>query len=255
MTELLSGPPKDRKAKSRAVKRRTQPRRRKAMPDPWTVHTPLLSAAKQVALGSVPGAGKIYARTVAIIMGKHWESLTAVQREQLRVELEAEGYSGKESGRQQLIQFAVDGLTRLDHILERQSTTPVRPQVGQPKPPPTIPVSDLPKVIVQFDTASWPERGVLKLMGYAVGKSGLPADERRSILRQTYEVELVPSSAQVAAYLQGWGPPRSRQRLMAMRDSISRALRNAQSHRRADYSAAIADWEADLAWLTSTYRL
>ncbi|WP_425004481.1 hypothetical protein [Mycolicibacterium sp. S3B2] len=108
------------------------------------------------------------------------------------------------------------------------------------------------RLVISFDTGSWQPTGVLREMGYKVGKQGLSTTERREILRRVYSVELVAGSADAQGYVREWGPPASTARLAKMVNSIAAFSRNAK-RRNTDYSEAIADWEEDLDWLTETY--
>lgn len=105
---------------------------------------------------------------------------------------------------------------------------------------------------VNFDTGRWPETGVLKEMGYKVGKNGLPTAARRETLKQVLSVELVAGSEDVESYIQGWGAPGSSARVIKTYNAIASFSRNAQ-RRSTDYSEAIADWESDLDWIERTY--
>lgn len=105
------------------------------------------------------------------------------------------------------------------------------------------------QLVINIDTGSWPASGVLREMGYKVGKSGLGPSARRDILRAALTVELVATTTEAESYLREWGDPNSRRRA----SKIKRCLAGfAELHRnnRADYSEAIADWESDLAWFT-----
>jgi hypothetical protein len=109
------------------------------------------------------------------------------------------------------------------------------------------------KLIVQFDGGQWPVSGVLSEMGYRVGSSGLAEDERRRVLRDVFEVQLISSSPETNDYIQEWGPPQSSQRLAKMNRALSGFLDLARRRNSADMSGAIADWEADLAWLAKHF--
>lgn len=135
-------------------------------------------------------------------------------------------------------------------------STPTPPQ--EPDPEPDLDDHDINappfyQLVVDFDTGAWPTSGVLRQMGYNVGKQGLRPVERRKILRQVLHVELVAGSADARNYVHEWGPPASHQRLTKMCNSLAAFSRNAQ-RQDADYSEAIADWDEDLAWLTATYE-
>ena len=102
-----------------------------------------------------------------------------------------------------------------------------------------------------------PAIGVLKQMGYAVGRNGLAEGPRRVILRQVIEeVELVAASPESIDYVQEWGTPRSWQRLDKTDRTLAafiRLARRREQRTSADMSGAIADWEHDLDWLRNTY--
>ena len=108
------------------------------------------------------------------------------------------------------------------------------------------------ELIVNFDIGRWQTKGVLGAMGYQVGKNGLDKRTRRAILTETVEVRLVAASPEFVEYVRGWGAPKSRRRLTKIRDSI-RVFAQIRRSTRADYSAALADWDGDLAWLKATY--
>jgi hypothetical protein len=94
------------------------------------------------------------------------------------------------------------------------------------------------------------EIGVLSSVGYRVGKRGLSVAERRAILGRVYERELnLPLPAN---YLSEWGNPRTARRLQKMANTIA-ALTRARKRQAKDSSAAIDDWESDLAFLKQRY--
>lgn len=110
------------------------------------------------------------------------------------------------------------------------------------------------QLIVNFDTGKWQTTGVLGAIGYHVGRNGLDKRTRRAILAEAVQVKLVAASAEYAEYVSGWGAPNSKQRLVKIRDSIS-AFAKIRRTTRADYSAALADWDSDLDWLRATYQM
>jgi hypothetical protein len=116
------------------------------------------------------------------------------------------------------------------------------------------PAQRVQKLIVNFDTGNWQTTGVLGALGYHVGKNGVDKRTRRAILTEAVEVQLVAASHEFAQYVLGWGAPKSRQRKVKIRDSI-RAFAQVRRSARADYSAALADWDDDLAWLKAKYRV
>jgi hypothetical protein len=101
------------------------------------------------------------------------------------------------------------------------------------------------QLVVSFDAGNWPSSGVLSQMGYHVGKSGLGATARRQILQEVFAVELVATSAETESYIREWGSPKSVK-------PGSHPVRDVEP---LTCTEAISDWESDLAWMRSTYRL
>lgn len=93
-----------------------------------------------------------------------------------------------------------------------------------------------------------PKHGFMKHMGYTVGKQGLPASERRTILRRCFA-----SSVPVwfpEDYRDEWGLPETERRLRKMVDFLGGVMEWARA--RADWQTmqrAIEEWEADRTWL------
>lgn len=100
------------------------------------------------------------------------------------------------------------------------------------------------------------EASPLVKLEYRVGKThGLPVTTRRRILSEAFTLPQLPSAsfvdgvrpAKQREYMESWGGSRSRTRLrriawhLAMLVSMHARLRN--------HEVAVADWEADLAWL------
>lgn len=110
------------------------------------------------------------------------------------------------------------------------------------------------KMVVNLDTGKWQATGVLGALGYHVGKNGIDKRTRRAILTEAVEVELVAASPEYVDYVKGWGRPKSRQRVIKIRDSI-RAFAQIRRTAKADYSGALADWDSDLAWLKAKYHV
>jgi hypothetical protein len=97
----------------------------------------------------------------------------------------------------------------------------------------------------------WPEKGVLKILGYKVGNSGLPVLERYKILRRAFTGELPAGLSE--SYLIQWGSPSSSKRLKKMAESIAAFCRNAKRKNYHDVEKTISDWENDLEWLKDTF--
>ena len=110
------------------------------------------------------------------------------------------------------------------------------------------------KLIVNLDTGKWQTTGVLGALGYHVGKNGIDKRTRRAILTEAVEVNLVAASPEFVDYVKGWGAPKSRQRIVKIRDSI-RAFAQIRRSTKADYSSALTDWDSDLAWLKAKYQV
>src|SRR3954468_6429295 len=66
----------------------------------------------------------------------------------------------------------------------------------------TEPVETL---VIDGDGSLLPAHGILKEMGYRVGKSGLLPNERREILRRTFRVQLASPSGAASDYIAEWG--------------------------------------------------
>ncbi len=104
---------------------------------------------------------------------------------------------------------------------------------------------------VQYDDgAPLPAQGILKDMGYRVGKNGLLLHERREILRRTFRVYLDSNSDW---YVQQWGPRCSQARFNKMDRVLGGLAANAEKIRKNDMSEAIRNWREDQAWLRQTY--
>lgn len=102
----------------------------------------------------------------------------------------------------------------------------------------------------RFET--WNPEGVLKYMGYEVGKTkGLADNSRREILNAVFGAVLPPVNS--PGYIKKWGLPGTASRLERLANELARFARNGKRNRTADYSAAVADWEADLSYLYRRY--
>lgn len=99
---------------------------------------------------------------------------------------------------------------------------------------------------------TWNQEGVLKYMGYEVGKTkGLADHCRREILDAVFSAVLPPVNS--PGYVRNWGLPSTAPRLERLANELARFARNGKRNRTADYSAAVADWEADLKHLHRKY--
>lgn len=98
-----------------------------------------------------------------------------------------------------------------------------------------------------------PPHGVLKAMGYHVGKSGLNPKERREILWRTFRVQLVCGSDSADDYIREWGNRCSRLRLAKLDRTLGGLAANAERKTKTDMSEAIRDWREDQAWLRTKH--
>ena len=90
-------------------------------------------------------------------------------------------------------------------------------------------------------------RGILKHVGYTVGRESGTVAQRRSALRKAFTT--VFADAQLPRhYLEAWGGPSSAKRLYRMAASIA-AFGTLATGRSASLELAIGHWEEDLAWL------
>jgi hypothetical protein len=91
--------------------------------------------------------------------------------------------------------------------------------------------------------------GILKDMGYRVGKSGLFPHQRREILWRAFRVQLVATSPWTEEYISEWGARCSPARLDKMERVLGGLASRAARKTRADVSEAIRDWTEDQEWL------
>jgi hypothetical protein len=101
---------------------------------------------------------------------------------------------------------------------------------------------------IEFDETPWPKVGLLKHMGYKVGKYGLKKEkQRQEILRKVYISSNLPL-VKSRSYMAEWGKARSCQRLQKMANSLATFCRNAK-RRSKPPKLAINHWETDLRWM------
>lgn len=98
-----------------------------------------------------------------------------------------------------------------------------------------------------------PETGILKGMGYVVGKNGLPQASRRKVLDTVYKKDMETVPGFNPSYLRDWGSPATAKRLEKMANCIATFSRHRKLRMSGDYSKAIADWESDLEYLKRKY--
>jgi len=99
-----------------------------------------------------------------------------------------------------------------------------------------------------------PAQGVLKEMGYRVGKSGLSLPERREVLRRTFQVQLVAPLTAPSDYIAEWGERCSYGRFIKMDNVLGGLAANAERKTKVDMSEAIHNWKQDQTWLRQNYQ-
>lgn len=110
------------------------------------------------------------------------------------------------------------------------------------------------KLYVEYDGLPLPPQGVLREMGYRVGKSGLSLAERREILRRTFRVQLVAPLTAPSDYIAEWGERCSYGRFVKMDHVLGGLAANAERKTKVDMSEAIRNWKQDQAWLRQNYQ-
>lgn len=91
-------------------------------------------------------------------------------------------------------------------------------------------------------------KGLLSYMGYRVGKDATLTPERRHRILD-YVIGGALPQVNDRQYMRTWGRPRSAARLRKLANVLATFARNARRKQGKNYSQAIAEWEADLAYL------
>ena len=121
--------------------------------------------------------------------------------------------------------------------------------------PSARPLSGPSALVVSFGLDGAPAVGVLALMGYHVGYTGLGQSERRDILKALFESAKLArgEGADRDGYIAQWGEPRSAKRLEKMAKTLRGLTDLDRRKTMSDMSRAIEHREEDLAWLKATY--
>jgi hypothetical protein len=99
-----------------------------------------------------------------------------------------------------------------------------------------------------FDIGNAPDKGLLRFMGYRVGRTdGVRSETRRSILSEVFSGTLPPFES--PEYLDQWGDPETANRLKKLAECIAAFARNAKRRKDHAMDDAVRDWEADLKFL------
>jgi hypothetical protein len=105
----------------------------------------------------------------------------------------------------------------------------------------------------EIDDSDWPRIGLMKALGYKVGKTGIQdAKKRHELLTEIFMKENLPA-VMSKDYLAEWGSPGSCPRLKKMVGSIATFCRSAKRDEKKDMSVAIEHWEEDFEWLKKEY--
>lgn len=94
------------------------------------------------------------------------------------------------------------------------------------------------------------EHGMLKEMGYRVGRNGLSSAVRQKMLGEIFMRSLPPVFPK--PYMDQWGANGSARRLNKIADSLAAFARNA-ARLPGDYDEAISDWKEDLDYLHDNF--
>jgi hypothetical protein len=101
---------------------------------------------------------------------------------------------------------------------------------------------------------AWDEIGMLKILGYQVGRhAGLPEVTRRLILSRVFSMRLPP--VLTASKMDEWGFPTTSRRLQKMAESIASFTRNAVRRNDGSLDDAISEWEDDLGYLYNSFYI
>lgn len=95
-------------------------------------------------------------------------------------------------------------------------------------------------------------RGVLSYMGYHVGKAATLTSERRHSILDYVLLGVLPQ-VNDPQYMRTWGRPKTAARLRKLANAVATFARNARRKRKKNMGQAIAEWEADLAYLKKRY--
>ena len=99
----------------------------------------------------------------------------------------------------------------------------------------------------QIGVVNWRAEGVLRILGYRVGVSGVSAPARHDILDLAFKGRL--PAMQDQQYGQELGAPDSSTRLQKLANIIAGLARNAKRKELRALDRAIRDWERDLEYL------
>ena len=209
----------------------------------------LLAGFRDSALSLAHGKSAIAMATLEKLIASRWQKLNPQDHGLLAKELTRRGIPIKDSVEATMLRYCSSELKKKNCRVAQISETALQMVASILNEDGVDANQSIYELVVdKIDTSAWQHHGLLNLLGYRVGKSGLCAKRRRAILRDAYRVLLVPGSEEVAEYLHSWGNPLTQQRLSKITGSIGCFMALARN-KNADYSEALADWQDDLNWL------
>lgn len=128
----------------------------------------------------------------------------------------------------------------------------IRARRTEENKPFTWPKTDIEPGNGSLTDQQWPQVGMLKFLGYNVGHNGALRTDRQKALQIAFTAHELPK-VNGPEYVKGWGNASTGVRLKKIADSIATFCRNARHQNSKSYTATIADYEEDLAWLKKTY--
>jgi len=97
------------------------------------------------------------------------------------------------------------------------------------------------------DADNWPDRGLLRELGYKVGEQGESEENRHDILNFVFDCSDLPN-VNDENYMDSWGEARSEKRLKKLVNSLSGFIRLRENHPD-DNTLAISQWSDDLNYI------
>ena len=104
---------------------------------------------------------------------------------------------------------------------------------------------------LHLSESGWAKEGLLKHMGYRVGRAAPSESQRRAILLQVYQQKQLPIVGS-RDYVESWGEANSATRLKKIADSLAAFARMAKRREEKQLELSISQWEADLEWLRNS---
>jgi len=106
------------------------------------------------------------------------------------------------------------------------------------------------KFIMGISKSTRPNEGLLKTIGYKVGKDGIPRERRRLILDRILKGKIPFCGSK--AYMVEWGAPSTRKRYNKLNTVINRLI--IRNRNMPGIEKAILEWSEDLEYLRDKYK-